>query len=151
MIEFTQGNIFDQQVRAIVNPVNCVGTMGRGLALQFKARYPATYEVYRDACQRGRVQPGRIFVTTSGHDVPLYIFHFPTKLHWRDPSKLEDIESGLAALATILAFGRTPTLAVPPIGCGLGGLSWSVVRPLIVKHLGDAPSTITVLEPASAG
>ena len=149
MIRFTHGNIFTQPAEAIVNPVNCVGVMGRGLALQFKRRYPEVFHAYRIACRHGTIRPGRVFVHPSGRDIPRWILHFPTKRHWRDPSSLEDIRLGLADLAATVILRRIRSIALPSIGCGLGGLRWLTVRPLIEAHLNHVPCLITVLEPSA--
>jgi O-acetyl-ADP-ribose deacetylase (regulator of RNase III) len=99
MIRFIQGDILEADVDALVNTVNCVGVMGRGIALQFKRAFPANFKSYAAACKRGEVQPGRMFVTETGLLTgPRYIINFPTKRHWRSKSRMEDIEAGLDAL-----------------------------------------------------
>ena len=148
MIHFTHGDIFAQPAEAIVNPVNCVGVMGRGLALQFKRRHPDAFLAYRRACAERRLRPGRMFMFDTGRDRPRWIVHFPTKRHWRDRSAIEDIEAGLRGLAATLARHGIRSVAIPPVGCGLGGLDWRAVRPLITACLGDMPGTVIVLEPA---
>ena len=125
MIHFTRGDIFAQPAEAIVNPVNCVGVMGRGLALQFKHRYPDAFLAYRHACAEGRVRPGRMFTFDTGCDGPRWIVHFPTKRHWRDRSAIGDIEAGLRDLAAIVARHGLPSIAIPPIGCGRAACSCS--------------------------
>ena len=147
MIHFTRGDIFTQPVEALVNPVNCAGVMGRGLALQFRRRFPNVFLAYRDACARADVQPGRIFLQPTGDHQPRWIAHFPTKRHWRDRSRLADIDAGLRALATIVTRNRIRSLAVPPLGCGLGSLAWHTVRPLIAAHLSQLDCRTIVLEP----
>ena len=147
MIRFTTGDIFAQPVDAVVNPVNCVGVMGRGLARQFKHRYPDAFVAYRDACARGRVLPGRMFVYATRTPQPAWIVHFPTKRHWRNPSAIEDIAAGLQDLAAAIPRHGIASLAIPPLGCGLGGLDWRVVRSMIEARLASAACTITVLEP----
>ena len=147
MIHFTRGDIFAQHAEAIVNPVNCVGVMGRGLALQFKRRYPDAFLAYRRACEAGRVQPGRMFMFDTGFDRPRWIVHFPTKRHWRDRSAIGDIEAGLRGLAEAVTRHGIPSIAIPPLGCGLGGLDWHAVRPLVAHCLAGTPATVIVLEP----
>ena len=148
MIRFTHGDIFAQPVEAIVNPVNCVGVAGAGLALQFRRRHPDAFQAYRRACAERRLRPGRIFLFDTGRDSPRWIVHFPTKRHWRDRSAIGDIEAGLRGLAATLAGHGIRSVAIPPIGCGLGGLDWRAVRPLITACLADMPLTVIVLEPS---
>ena len=148
MIRFTHGDIFAQPAEAIVNPVNCVGVAGAGLALQFKRRHPDAFLAYRRACAERRLRPGRMFMFDTGRDRPRWIVHFPTKRHWRDRSALGDIEAGLRGLAATLASHGIRSVAIPPIGCGLGGLDWRAVRPLMTACLADMPGTVIVLEPA---
>ncbi len=135
MIRFVQGNIFDSGCQALVNPVNCVGVMGKGLALQFKHRFPANFEAYRDACARRAVRPGRCLLFDAGSDPTRFVVNFPTKRHWRDRSRIEDIAAGLDDLARILHRGAISSAAIPPLGCGLGGLPWPRVRSLLVDRL----------------
>ena len=148
MIHFTHGDIFAQPAKAIVNPVNCVGVAGAGLALQFKRRHPDAFLAYHRACAERRLRPGRMFMFDTGRDRPRWIVHFPTKRHWRDRSAIGDIEAGLRGLAATLASHGIRSIAIPPIGCGLGGLDWRAVRPLITACLADMPGTVIVLEPA---
>ena len=148
-IRFTTGDIFAQRTQAIVNPVNCVGVMGRGLALQFKRRHPDAFLAYRDACAHGRVKPGRVFTFATALHSPRWILHFPTKRHWREPSTIVDIRTGLADLAATLARHRIGSVAIPPLGCGLGGLDWRDVRPLIAHALAGVDADVVVLRPAT--
>lgn len=138
MIHTVQGDIFNAKTEAIVNPVNCVGVMGKGLALAFKQRYPDNYAAYRKACQTHELQIGRIFtyrLKGDGEGKLHYIINFPTKDHWRDASKVSYIEQGLDALARTIEEIPIHSIAIPPLGCGLGGLSWDIVRPLVIKRL----------------
>ena len=137
--EYRTGDIFAEswKVEALVNPVNCVGVMSRGLALRFKELYPDNFRAYAAACQRGEVRPGRMFVFETGLDYPRYILNFPTKAHWREASRLEDIEAGLAALAEEVRVRGIRSIAIPALGCGLGGLEWSAVRPKVKAALAD--------------
>ena len=150
MLTFASGDIFAQPADVLVNPVNCVGVMGRGLAAQFKRRYPAVFRAYREACRAGELRPGRVLLLPAGSARPCAIAHFPTKRHWRDPSRVEDIDAGLRHLATTIRRLRVPSIAVPPLGCGLGGLDWHTVRPLIAARLHGLDCAIAVFEPGPA-
>jgi O-acetyl-ADP-ribose deacetylase (regulator of RNase III) len=133
VLKLMQGDLLKQgDVDAIVNTVNCVGVMGKGIALQFKNKWPANFTQYAAACKAGEVRPGRMFVHDSGGLVkPHYIINFPTKDHWRGASKLEYIRDGLADLVAQVRRLKIRSIAIPPLGCGNGGLEWSDVRPLI--------------------
>ena len=149
MIEYVQGDILQADAEALVNTVNCVGVMGRGIALQFKNAYPANFAEYKHACDRGDVVPGRMLIYRTGALTnPKYIINFPTKRHWKGKSRLEDIKSGLDALAgDIKALGIT-SIAIPPLGSGLGGLPWEQVRQLIQQKIGTLEHvTVLVYEP----
>ena len=153
MINYRVGNIFEEDVEALVNSVNCVGVMGRGIALQFKREFPANYKVYRIACDRNEVEPGRMFVFETGQIAnPHYIINFPTKRHWRNKSRLEDIKSGLSDLAEVIRTRQIRSIAIPPLGSDLGKLNWSEVRALIEDTLGQFDDLRAVIfEPGSAG
>lgn len=131
MIELVHGNLLDAPAEAIVNSVNTVGVMGKGLALQFKRAYPRNFTEYEAACKRGEVEVGKVFVHETGQLHPRWIFNVPTKRHWRQPSRLDDVRQGIVALVDEVRRRGLRSVAVPPLGCGAGGLSWSVVRPLI--------------------
>jgi len=152
MIEYRSGDILMSEAEALVNTVNCVGVMGRGIALQFKNAFPENFKAYAAACKRELVQPGRMFVFETGQlTPPRYIINFPTKRHWRGKSRIEDIEAGLAALAVEIRARRIRSIALPPLGCGLGGLNWADVRPRIeaaLQALGDVQ--VFVYEPLGA-
>jgi O-acetyl-ADP-ribose deacetylase (regulator of RNase III) len=137
MIEYRSGDILDSEAEALVNTVNCVGVMGRGIALQFKNAFPANFKAYAAACRREEVQPGRMFVFETGHlTPPRYIINFPTKRHWRGKSRIEDIDAGLEALVAEIRTRHIRSIALPPLGSGLGGLDWGAqVRPLIEAAL----------------
>ena len=152
MIEHKTGDIFAEDAEALVNSVNCVGVMGRGIALQFKNMFPANFKAYAAACKRGEVQPGRMFVFETGQLTnPRYIINFPTKRHWRGKSRMEDIEAGLRALALEIADRNIQSIAIPPLGSDLGGLQWNEVRPLIEAMLREIDSIdAVILEPGSA-
>ncbi|MDO9439201.1 macro domain-containing protein [Hydrogenophaga sp.] len=153
MIQLSQGDLLKQDdVDAIVNTVNCVGVMGKGIALQFKNKWPANFAAYATACKAGVVRPGRMFVFDSGGLVkPNFIINFPTKDHWRGASRIEYIRDGLIDLVAKVRQLGIRSIAVPPLGCGNGGLDWSDVRPLIEKAF-DALSDVEVrlFEPAGA-
>ena len=148
MIRFTRGDLFASGCEALVNPVNCVGVMGRGLALQFRHRFPANYEPYRHACARREVRPGRCLVFDAGAGPTRFVVNFPTKRHWRDRSRIEDVAGGLDDLAGILRRRAISSIAIPPLGCGLGGLPWPAVRSLLVDRLASCEGvSIVVFEP----
>ena len=136
MIRFKIGDLLAEDAEALVNPVNCVGVMGRGIALQFKRAFPENFRTYAEACDRGDVRPGNMFVFETGAITnPRYIINFPTKRHWRGKSRIEDIEAGLNALGEVIRERDIRSIAIPALGSGLGGLEWSVVRPRIEEAL----------------
>ncbi|MBK9577100.1 MAG: macro domain-containing protein [Fibrobacteres bacterium] len=146
MIRTTQGNILEAQAEALVNTVNCVGVMGRGIALQFKQTFPDNFKTYEQACKRQEVQPGRVFVHSTGTiTLPRFILNFPTKRHWRGQSRLEDIQSGLDDLVRQVRELEIHSIAIPPLGSGLGGLPWSSVRPLIIEAFQALPEVEVIL------
>ncbi len=129
MIEYKIGNILTEDAEALVNPVNCVGVMGRGLSLQFKHAFPDNFKAYAARCKRKEMKPGHVFVFKTEEMIhPRYIINFPTKRHWRGKSRMEDVESGLASLTEAIRAHGIRSVAIPPLGSGLGGLSWSDVR-----------------------
>lgn len=152
MIEYVQGDLLASNAEAIVNTVNCVGVMGRGIALQFKKQFPDNYKFYEDACKNNQVTPGKMLVyAPSGLLNPRYIINFPTKRHWRGGSRLEDIKSGLTDLIEVVQSRKISSIAIPPLGCGLGGLDWKVVKPLIEAAFSALPNVAVLLfEPAGA-
>ena len=152
MIEFKTGDILRADVEALVNTVNCVGIMGRGIALQFKNDFPENFKAYEAACEREEVQPGKMFVfETRTLTNPKFIINFPTKRHWRGKSRMEDIDSGLKALVEEIRTRSIRSIAIPPLGSGLGGLNWADVRPRIVRSLrGLNGLQVIVFEPNSA-
>ena len=152
MIEFKKGNILAEDVEAVVNTVNCVGIMGRGIALQFKNSFPENFKAYAAACKKDEVQPGRMFVYDTGRLTnPRYIINFPTKRHWKGKSRMEDIDSGLAALAVEIRARSITSIAIPPLGSGLGGLDWSKVRPRIEASLRGLDNLrVVIFEPSEA-
>jgi len=151
MVEFVTGNLLESDVDALVNTVNTKGVMGKGVALQFKRAFPQNYSEYQAACASGEVQLGRMFVTRLDQlQGPRFIINFPTKGHWKARSRLADIDSGLVDLRRVLLEREITSVAIPPLGCGLGGLAWSDVQPRIAEALGDLPVRSVVFEPAGA-
>jgi O-acetyl-ADP-ribose deacetylase (regulator of RNase III) len=147
MIEPASGDLLAADADALVNPVNCVGVMGKGLAAHFKAAYPANFRAYAAACKRDELAPGRMLVVETGTTKPRWIVNFPTKRHWRGKSRLEDIDAGLVALvADVRRLGIT-SIAIPPIGCGLGGLNWADIRPRIERAFAPLPEVRVLLFP----
>ena len=123
MIEYTSGDILQCEADALVNTVNCVGVMGRGIALQFKNVYPENFQAYEAACKRDAVQPGRMFVFETGQlTLPRFIINFPTKHHWRGKSRIEDIDVGFVDLVNVIRDKGIRSIAIPPLGAGLGEL-----------------------------
>ncbi|MGO1118119.1 type II toxin-antitoxin system antitoxin DNA ADP-ribosyl glycohydrolase DarG [Rhodovibrionaceae bacterium A322] len=149
---FKNGNLFSEPTEAIVNTVNCVGVMGKGVALEFKKRWPENFEQYRIACEEKRLKPGKMFVfenrdmfTENG---PKFLINFPTKDHWRSKSKVEYISDGLDDFIDQLRNHQIKSVALPPLGCGNGGLEWKVVKPLIESKLSAVEGIdFIVLEP----
>lgn len=152
MMELTSGDILRDDSEALVNTVNCVGVMGRGIALQFKNAWPENFKAYKAACQREEVRPGRMFVHETGQLThPRYIINFPTKRHWRGKSRLEDIEAGLQDLVAVVQDRGIASIAIPPLGSGLGGLDWDEVRPRIEAALAALPDVrVRIYEPKGA-
>jgi O-acetyl-ADP-ribose deacetylase (regulator of RNase III) len=140
MIKFDTGDILNADVEALVNTVNCVGIMGRGIALQFKNMFPENFEAYAQACASDQLAPGKMFIFKTGHLTnPRYIINFPTKRHWRGKSRIEDIRAGLKALIAEINRLNIKSIAIPPLGSGLGGLDWDDVKPLIVAAAKELP------------
>lgn len=148
MITYKKGNLFKENAEALVNTVNCVGVMGRGIALQFKKSFPNNFKSYQDKCNHDQIKPGQVYVYDRETFVfPRYIINFPTKRHWRAPSKIEDIEAGLQDLARVIAELKIQSIAIPPLGCGLGGLNWHDVKKLIEQYLSELTAEVVVFEP----
>ena len=141
MIEYKGGDMFFEYVEAYVNPVNCAGVMGKGLALQFKYNCPNNFKAYRKAYKNGEIQPGKMFVYDIRNKLPpmldssypWYIINFPTKRHWKDNSRIDDIEKGLDDLVNTIREVGINSIAIPMLGCGEGGLNWDDVKPMIEK------------------
>jgi O-acetyl-ADP-ribose deacetylase (regulator of RNase III)/uncharacterized protein YwgA len=147
-LRFKSGDMFKERADALVNTVNSVGVMGKGVALEFKRRWPENFEVYRKACAANEVAPGKMLVFDRGGlvtDGPRYLVNFPTKTHWRSKSKLSYVEEGLDDLARVIRDYSISSLVMPPPGCGNGGLDWADVKPLIEKKLGQLPDVEVIV------
>jgi O-acetyl-ADP-ribose deacetylase (regulator of RNase III) len=150
-VEIAKGDPLEQRVDAIVNAVNAVGVMGKGIALQFKRKWPANYKAYEAACKRKEVVSCKMFVFDNGGLVePKYIINFPTKRHWRQPSRMSDIECGLVDLVFQVKSLKIKSIAIPSLGCGNGGLSWSDVKPRIEAAFEELPEVnVKLFAPAT--
>ena len=149
MIQFLKGNLLDSTTKALVNAVNTVGVMGKGIALQFKEAFPVNNRKYMEACKAGLLSPGKL-LAVKDHNALLgekLIINFPTKKHWRHPSKYEYIEEGLKALVTLIKEQQINSIAIPPLGCGNGGLDWAKVKQMIVQYLEPLHVHVYVYEP----
>jgi len=151
MIHFTEGNLLEANADALVNTVNTVGVMGKGVALMFKDAFPENFKAYEKACKEKRVRLGEMFVTEREDLLgPKWIINFPTKGHWKYPSQIKWIEDGLADLARVIEDKKIQSIAIPPLGSGNGGLQWTDVRPLIEKVLGSLKGVnVIVYEPTA--
>ncbi|MDQ3262058.1 MAG: macro domain-containing protein [Myxococcota bacterium] len=153
MIERGTGDLLGADVEALVNTVNTEGVMGKGIALQFKRAFPDNFKAYKRACDRNEVRPGHMFVFDQGGLAggPRYLINFPTKRHWKSNSRLEDIQAGLADLVRVIEERKIRSVAVPPLGCGNGGLRWTEVELLITSALGSLRDVrVVVFSPAGA-
>lgn len=152
MLEYKTGDILAEDVEALVNTVNCVGVMGRGIALEFKRAWPENFKRYAAACKRGEVRPGKMFVFETGRVTnPRYLINFPTKRHWRGKSRMEDIEAGLETLVKEIHERDIRSVALPPLGAGLGGLEWSEVRERIDRAMANLEHVrVVIFEPRGA-
>ncbi len=143
MTEFisAKGDLPDAEAEVLVNTVNCVGVMGKGIALTFKKAYPDNFAVYAAACKANRVRPGKILVFKCQPSLggPRFIFNYPTKRHWKQKSLLSDVEAALPELVNLCRSLKVASIAIPPLGCGLGGLEWHVVRPKVQQALSVLP------------
>ena len=151
MIHYTSGNLFDAEVEALVNTVNTVGVMGKGIALAFKQRYPDNMQQYALACKQGRVATGKMFITETYELIgPRWIINFPTKQHWRDKSQMQWVVDGLGDLRQFIVENEVSSIAIPALGAGLGGLEWEVVRQKIETELSGLDTVdIYVYSPGS--
>jgi O-acetyl-ADP-ribose deacetylase (regulator of RNase III) len=151
MMKFLEGNLLDAPTEAVVNTVNTVGVMGKGIALMFKEAFPDNFRVYEEEAKAKRVRIGHMFVTENRTlEGPRWLINFPTKKHWRQPSKLEWIVEGLQDLRRVIEDKGIRSIALPPLGCGNGGLNWSDVRPEIERALGHFSDVdVWVFEPTA--
>ncbi len=152
MIEYAEGNLLKANAEALVNTVNTVGVMGKGIALQFKRAFPDNFRQYEQACHKNQVELGRMFTVSTGNLLnPRYIINFPTKRHWKGKSRLEDIEHGLQSLIEEIRRLGIQSIAIPPLGCGNGGLEWSQVKPSIEEAFVEVPNVrVLLFEPQGA-
>lgn len=150
MLLFKSGDLLESKCYAMVNTVNTVGIMGKGIALQFKNEFPHNYKVYRNACQHHRLNVGELLMVKDNSMLlgERLIINFPTKTHWRLPSKYIYIERGLTALSILITEQHLKHIALPALGCGNGGLDWKIVRAMICQHLRELAAFIEVYEPA---
>ena len=150
MISYTTGNLLESDVEALVNTVNTVGVMGKGIALMFKKRFPANYTAYVHACKEGRVQTGRMFVTETTELVnPRWVVNFPTKQHWRDKSQMQWVIDGLADLRSFIKEYKVRSIDIPALGACFGGLEWGQLKHHIEQALSDLDEVaIVVYEPS---
>lgn len=151
VITFAQGNLLEADAEAVVNAVNTVGIMGKGIALMFKERFPENFKAYEKACENQEVRIGKMFVSENREFFgPKWIVNFPTKTHWRVQSRVEWIENGLQDFVRVITDKKISSIAIPPLGCGNGGLDWRDVRPRIVTALENIEGLeVAVYEPTA--
>jgi O-acetyl-ADP-ribose deacetylase (regulator of RNase III)/uncharacterized protein YwgA len=149
MIQIQTGNLLDSNAEALVNTVNTVGVMGKGIALQFKNMFPTNYKQYAKACKSGEVQIGKLFVSeeTTILGGRKLVINFPTKTDWRKPSEYIYIEQGLRALAKLIADNHIKSVAIPPLGAGNGGLEWNRVKAMIELYLSSLDCEVQIYQP----
>ena len=152
MIRYKTGNLLESEAQALVNTVNTVGVMGKGIALQFKNAFPTNFKEYVAACKNKNIAIGKLLITKENSLLggEKIIINFPTKTHWRSPSKYEYIESGLVEIKKEIVARNIKSLALPPLGAGNGGLQWNKVQQLLEKHLKDLDCEILIYEPSAA-
>lgn len=152
MLEYTQGNLLEADVDALVNTVNEIGVMGKGVALQFREAFPSSSRAYMDAAHHKKIRVGHVFVTRNESlNGPRWIIHFPTKRHWRNPSRMEWIRTGLRDLVRVVQENQIHSIGLPPLGCGNGGLEWQDVKAEIEAAFEDVADTrVVVYEPSAA-
>lgn len=151
MIEYTKGNLLESSAEALVNTVNTVGVMGKGIALLFKEQFPENFKLYRKAFQNKELEVGKMFITTT-HQItnPQYIVNFPTKIHWRNPSQYAFVAKGLEDLVSQIQELNIQSIAIPPLGCGNGGLEWAKVKLMIEEAMEKIPEVkVFLYEPSN--
>ena len=145
MIEFKKGNILNAETEALVNTVNTVGIMGKGIALAFKKAFPENFNRYKKACDNEELKIGELLITQTGKITPKYIINFPTKVHWREKSRIEYIEKGMKRLVQVIEEKEIPSIAIPPLGCGNGGLDWQEVKKVMISALNSLPDSVNII------
>lgn len=145
MIYYTKGNIIQADVEALVNTVNTVGIMGKGIALAFKKAFPDNYKIYRKLCEDKQFNIGDLLVTNTDQTRPKFIVNFPTKKHWRGRSKIEFIEIGMKELVKVINEKQIKSIAIPPLGCGNGGLNWNEVKSIMLKELESVDEGVEII------
>ena len=148
MVDFFQGNLFDDKADYLINTVNCVGVMGKGIALEFKKKYPEMFEEYKKECASGNIKIGKPFlwVYKDFFDEKT-IINLPTKIHWKDPSEYAYIIAGIDWLKSYFEEHKNATVALPPLGCGCGGLAWHKVKRSLVEALSPLSAQFNIYEP----
>lgn len=149
MIKYVVGNMFESSAEALVNTVNTVGVMGKGIALQFKKLYPGNFSVYQKRCKEGTFEIGQLIVVKDGNTISgeKTIINFPTKTDWRKPSEYSYIEKGLKELVKVIQNENIKSIAIPPLGSGNGGLKWYKVKEILEKELAGLNCEILIYEP----
>ncbi len=145
MINYTKGNIIQADVEALVNTVNTVGVMGKGIALAFKKAFPNNYKIYRQFCKDEKFNIGDLLITNTNQTRPKFIINFPTKKHWRNKSKIEYIEIGMKILVSEIKEKQIKSIAIPPLGCGNGGLNWNEVKTIILRELEEVGKDVEII------
>ena len=143
MIEYKTGDLFNSEAQTLVNTVNCVGVMGKGIALEFKKRYPDMFKSYKSICDKKLLRPGTLQLYKKSDQ---WILNFPTKDHWRNKSKMQWLEDGLSKFRETYKEKGISSIAFPKLGCSNGGLKWEEVKPLMEKYLTDLDIKIEIYE-----
>ncbi len=141
MLTYADTSLLDSSAQTLVNAVNCVGVMGKGIAKAFKDRHPEMFSAYKRICDAGLLEPGKLWLWNSSDQ---WVLNFPTKVHWRNPSRLEWIEMGLDKFSAEYAHRGINQISFPRLGCGNGGLDWEEVRPLMERYLAPLPINVII-------